>query len=195
MSIAEAETQLVEMEIHTPQTPPRFSFNINAHIFTARSRLGALSESLNETFLQNSFNHVYLTLDEALAAFYDAGYPLCMSQLFEIYHHVKPIFQREQGLPTFILPTDPVLFFGEFCWIICLIKQIHFPNGGANKARVQAHNLKDKLAAELERKKVHRQHQVFLGGSCNPTTWRRVQVIPVLDQHSISYYNPQVSEI
>ncbi|RHY16397.1 hypothetical protein DYB28_004716 [Aphanomyces astaci] len=35
---------------------------------------------------------------------------------------------------------------------------------------------------------------VFLGGSCNPTTWRRDVAIPRLDAAGISFYNPQVDE-
>lgn len=35
---------------------------------------------------------------------------------------------------------------------------------------------------------------VFLGGSCNPTTWRQVKAIPYLEQHGISYFNPQVDD-
>jgi hypothetical protein len=34
---------------------------------------------------------------------------------------------------------------------------------------------------------------VFLGGSCNPTTWRYEQAIPYFQLRSISYYNPQVA--
>ena len=33
---------------------------------------------------------------------------------------------------------------------------------------------------------------VFLGGSCNPTTWRKDIAIPLLDAAGSSYYNPQV---
>jgi hypothetical protein len=33
---------------------------------------------------------------------------------------------------------------------------------------------------------------VFLGGSCNPTTWRTDQAIPMLAAANIPYYNPQV---
>jgi hypothetical protein len=33
---------------------------------------------------------------------------------------------------------------------------------------------------------------VFLGGSCNPTSWRRDIVIPRLLEEGISFYNPQV---
>uniref|UniRef100_A0A6G1SJ05 Uncharacterized protein n=1 Tax=Aceria tosichella TaxID=561515 RepID=A0A6G1SJ05_9ACAR len=34
--------------------------------------------------------------------------------------------------------------------------------------------------------------QIFLGGSCNPTTWRQSVAIPYLEMNGITYYNPQV---
>lgn len=34
--------------------------------------------------------------------------------------------------------------------------------------------------------------QVFLGGSCNPTTWRQNLAIPYLEMNNITYYNPQI---
>jgi hypothetical protein len=37
------------------------------------------------------------------------------------------------------------------------------------------------------------EFEVFLGGSCNPTTWRYEQAIPYFQLRSISYYNPQVA--
>ena len=33
--------------------------------------------------------------------------------------------------------------------------------------------------------------QVFLGGSCNPTTWRQDIAMPLLDKNAVHYYNPQ----
>lgn len=36
--------------------------------------------------------------------------------------------------------------------------------------------------------------EVFLGGSCNPTTWRADVAIPQLAKSGISFYNPQVSD-
>ncbi|CAF1189240.1 unnamed protein product [Didymodactylos carnosus] len=36
-------------------------------------------------------------------------------------------------------------------------------------------------------------YQVFLGGSCNPTTWRHEQAIPYFQSRSVSYFNPQVN--
>ncbi len=35
---------------------------------------------------------------------------------------------------------------------------------------------------------------VFLGGSCNPTTWRMDVAIPALEAAGVSYYNPQVED-
>lgn len=35
---------------------------------------------------------------------------------------------------------------------------------------------------------------VFLGGACNPTTWRQDIAIPKLEAADISYYNPQVED-
>ncbi|XP_022643742.1 uncharacterized protein LOC111266627 isoform X1 [Varroa jacobsoni] len=40
----------------------------------------------------------------------------------------------------------------------------------------------------------HSYYDVFLGGSCNPTQWRRDQAIPALKQAQVTYYNPQRSD-
>ena len=31
---------------------------------------------------------------------------------------------------------------------------------------------------------------VFLGGSCNPTVWRKEISIPILQSEGVTYYNP-----
>merc|ERR1719181_175194 len=36
--------------------------------------------------------------------------------------------------------------------------------------------------------------KVFLGGSCNPTTWRRDTAMPAFDAAGVPYYNPQVDD-
>ncbi|KAK6636605.1 hypothetical protein RUM43_010267 [Polyplax serrata] len=38
------------------------------------------------------------------------------------------------------------------------------------------------------------RYEVFLGGSCNPTTWRTDIAIPELEKMNITYYNPQQVE-
>ena len=35
---------------------------------------------------------------------------------------------------------------------------------------------------------------VFLGGSCNPTTWRKDVAMPALDAAGVPYFNPQVAD-
>ena len=35
---------------------------------------------------------------------------------------------------------------------------------------------------------------VFLGGACDPTTWRRDVAMPLLDGAGVPYFNPQVSD-
>jgi len=36
--------------------------------------------------------------------------------------------------------------------------------------------------------------RVFLGGACNPTSWRKDIAMPVLEANGITFYNPQVDE-
>ena len=51
--------------------------------------------------------------------------------------------------------------------------------------------VKDALAAPRD---PNLKPQVFLGGSCNPTTWRADVAIPELDAAGVAYYNPQVDD-
>ena len=39
-----------------------------------------------------------------------------------------------------------------------------------------------------------RTYNVFLGGSCNPTTWRKDIAIPRLQKAKLTFYNPQVDD-
>ena len=50
----------------------------------------------------------------------------------------------------------------------------------------------DYLPRSSKQQQKHCECEVFLGGSCNPTTWRFQYAIPYFKLHSISYYNPQV---
>lgn len=47
-------------------------------------------------------------------------------------------------------------------------------------------------AADAQAADEPKRLQVFLGGSCNPTTWRQNVAIPYLELEGISYYNPQI---
>jgi hypothetical protein len=62
----------------------------------------------------------------------------------------------------------------------------------------QCKNLKFKRAFQFLQllliQRVYGIDAIFLGGSCNPTTWRHDQAIPYLQSRSVSFYNPQVSD-
>jgi hypothetical protein len=54
-----------------------------------------------------------------------------------------------------------------------------------------------RLTKHSQRERQHQQqhnYEVFLGGSCNPTTWRHDQAIPYFQSRSVSFYNPQVAD-
>eukprot|EP00002_Diphylleia_rotans_P007835 TRINITY_DN1750_c0_g1_i1.p1 TRINITY_DN1750_c0_g1~~TRINITY_DN1750_c0_g1_i1.p1 ORF type:complete len:592 (-),score=147.34 TRINITY_DN1750_c0_g1_i1:218-1993(-) len=50
-----------------------------------------------------------------------------------------------------------------------------------------------KAIEQLKSESPDRIH-VFLGGSCNPTTWRKDIVMPILEQNRVLFYNPQVDD-
>jgi hypothetical protein len=47
--------------------------------------------------------------------------------------------------------------------------------------------------SQREQEQQEQNYQVFLGGSCNPTTWRHDHAIPYFQSRSVSFYNPQVA--
>jgi hypothetical protein len=72
--------------------------------------------------------------------------------------------------------TNQQVDFPQFCRLMARalhLKSVRFSNLWEQDKRVTA-------------------AQVFLGGSCNPTTWRNDIAIPLLSRAGISYYNPQV---
>lgn len=69
--------------------------------------------------------------------------------------------------------------FGEFC---VLVKEMQ-KQSPKQQRNSQVNNYT----------KCKKQCEVFLGGSCNPTTWRADTAIPALQREGISFYNPQVS--
>ena len=50
------------------------------------------------------------------------------------------------------------------------------------------------IRRSLKYQQQQQNYQVFLGGSCNPTTWRHDQAIPYFQSRSVSFYNPQVAD-
>ncbi|XP_068910859.1 uncharacterized protein raw isoform X6 [Tenebrio molitor] len=70
--------------------------------------------------------------------------------------------------------------FGEFCVLVREMQNQH----SKQHRKIQQCTANNKCVNNCE---------VFLGGSCNPTTWRADTAIPELQKYGITFYNPQVS--
>ncbi|XP_050294260.1 uncharacterized protein LOC126734610 isoform X2 [Anthonomus grandis grandis] len=80
--------------------------------------------------------------------------------------------------------TNPnYLTFGEFCVFVREMQNHPSPKVHRKTSQPKINN----------NKCPNNKCEVFLGGSCNPTTWRADTAIPALQKQGISYYNPQVS--
>ncbi|KAK4301737.1 hypothetical protein Pmani_026134 [Petrolisthes manimaculis] len=88
-----------------------------------------------------------------------------------------------------------LLTFGEFCLFATELRQCY---DRETPRPPLLSKLSDKSCTEKKRseRKMSTEslpkYEVFLGGSCNPTTWRQTVAIPMLKDHGISFYNPQV---
>lgn len=92
--------------------------------------------------------------------------------------------------------TAGYLTFGEFCLFATELKRCYergIPRPG-HLARLLERDGQDKKKRTRKMSKGLPKHEVFLGGSCNPTTWRQDIAIPLLKSLGITYYNPQVAE-
>lgn len=94
------------------------------------------------------------------------------------------------------------LTFGEFCVLAADLKrfrtQCPLPgtsrkdsaytslNGSSSEQIPSKNDAKD----ELKPTDLNSTPEVFLGGACNPTTWRADVAIPTLQKLGISFYNP-----
>lgn len=88
--------------------------------------------------------------------------------------------------------------FGEFCVFVREMQNQH-PNNKHHRKNSNCKPNNSKSAKVNNSNKSYQQRhvpvcvnncEVFLGGSCNPTTWRADTAIPELQKHGITYYNP-----
>ncbi|KAG7170123.1 putative Nucleoside 2-deoxyribosyltransferase like-containing protein [Homarus americanus] len=114
-------------------------------------------------------------------------YPLCTC-MHEMLHVARECSAREAA--------GHLLTFGEFCLFTNELRQCY---DRESPRPVPLSKLSDKSCVDKKRseRKMSTEsspkYEVFLGGSCNPTTWRQNVAIPMLKDQGISFYNPQVS--
>ncbi|KAL4130772.1 hypothetical protein QTP88_008161 [Uroleucon formosanum] len=119
------------------------------------------------------------------ALFNDLGLYLTSVQVAEMMQCVMKCANR----------SSPVyMTFGEFCLLARKLKN------GLDRGIPRSVQFSRLLEKDQEKhirgiKKNSRgphSYDVFLGGSCNPTTWRQDLAIPYLQDAGVSFYNPQV---
>ena len=99
--------------------------------------------------------------------------------------------QQQNSSSNSSSPARSYLTFGEFCFFATDLKEKYekqpLPPTLCAKQRknVESGRQLRKFSSLVS------NFQVFLGGACNPTSWRQDIAIPILSQHSISFYNPQ----
>ncbi|XP_042220331.1 uncharacterized protein LOC121865064 isoform X2 [Homarus americanus] len=88
-----------------------------------------------------------------------------------------------------------LLTFGEFCLFTNELRQCYDRESPrpVPLSKLSDKSCVDKKRSERKMSKSSPKYEVFLGGSCNPTTWRQNVAIPMLKDQGISFYNPQVS--
>jgi len=128
--------------------------------------------------------------DEIQSLFNDIQLYPSKSQVFEMLHCARECSQRN---------TDNYITFGEFCVFAVELKK-YYTNHERDPSTVDSHpvqvsKLSDKRARGKGELRTQRSttsaYDVFLGGSCNPTTWRKDTAIPHLKGRGITFYNPQ----
>lgn len=86
--------------------------------------------------------------------------------------------------------VDPMLTKSEFLVMYKCCKAF----ASAKRRRLRKDNLKRRHTRTCSRQAMPFETHVFLGGSCNPTSWRKDTAIPFLSECSISCYNPQTDD-
>lgn len=108
------------------------------------------------------------------------------SQVHEMLQCANECSKRQNG---------DYITFGEFCVYAselksCYDNKIPRPTP-LSKPTKETRRLNSRRRSTLTRPS---KYQVFLGGSCNPTTWRKDIAIPTFKRLGITYYNPQVAQ-
>lgn len=108
------------------------------------------------------------------------------SQVHEMLHCANECSKRQ---------NSDYITFGEFCVYAselksCYENKIPRPTPLSKPTR-ESRRLSNRRRSTIIRSS---KYQVFLGGSCNPTTWRRDIAIPTFKHLGITYYNPQVAQ-
>ena len=144
-------------------------------LYTAwHSRVGPTASTIPQETIQPLFN--------------DLGLYPCTSQVYEMLHCARECSKRDTG---------EHITFGEFCVFATELRR-YYNNHDKDPATVLSLPVQVSKVPEKRKKGELRTqrsttsaYDVFLGGSCNPTTWRMDVAIPHFKGQGITFYNPQ----
>jgi len=121
--------------------------------------------------------------------FNDMGLYPCTSQVYEMLHCARECSVRPE--------SDNHITFGEFCVFATELRR-YYNNHEKDPNTVLSLPVQVSKVPEKRKKGELRTqrsttsaYDVFLGGSCNPTTWRQDVAIPHFKSQGITFYNPQ----
>ncbi|TRY61726.1 hypothetical protein TCAL_11143 [Tigriopus californicus] len=164
------------------------------------AKVGSERNSLPESDIQSLFNELLLFPSQA--------------QIFEMFQCARDCTQqvckvstsscsssndspKEEKMVFFAPPVNRKnsLTFGEFCVFATELRKYyckHDKQNGGGLAMNPTTRALEKAKFKTQ-KSSSSSYDVFLGGSCNPTSWRQDFAIPYFKSYGITYYNPQQS--
>ncbi|XP_049515980.1 uncharacterized protein LOC119436847 isoform X3 [Dermacentor silvarum] len=133
---------------------------------------------------------------EAWSKFSGEAGSLTQQDLFPLFHtlEIYPTESQVHEMWQCSHTHNSTFTVGSFCFFASEMKYAH--ERRLSRSQPLSKSVKDvrKLLMKRRSESVESSYDVFLGGSCNPTTWRKDVAIPKLKSYGISYYNPQVTQ-
>jgi len=149
---------------------------------------GDTTRDLFEAWYTKMGSNPTIPHDKIQSLFNDISLYPSKSQVFEMLHCARECSQRN---------TENFITFGEFCVFATELRK-YYTNHDRDPSTVHSYPVQVSKVPEKRRKGELRTqrsttsaYDVFLGGSCNPTTWRKDTAIPHLKGRGITFYNPQ----
>ncbi|XP_072176894.1 uncharacterized protein [Diadema setosum] len=143
---------------------------------------GSVTRRYLDAFERHSEGSKHINQKQLIQVLNELGFFPTKSQVYCMLHTAADCCQRQN--------TD-VITFGEFCTFASELEQ-EYAKPSVLPSLSSHSRYTPQPHSPSKRSSVIAKFNVFLGGSCNPTTWRRDVAIPLLKQYSLTFYNPQV---
>jgi len=197
-----------------PMTPSAsslhdFRFDLSSDPATIHRAIAQIPDSVkNEIIRSNSMELAHVALLESLRNMFrmiDSNSSGCISrdQLIVFLTTLGFSDARNEALTILLgFQSSSTVDFEQFCKVLasllsppkpsvapCVSASESLSKFGVSLARAQLPSLEPSLGSA---EPPISPPTVFLGGSCGATTWRKDIAAPLLSQHGISFYDPQV---